>query len=156
VNQAGSVTMADRRGADRGNEFMMSSLKEKRNRDTGSFNAMGLKDTVLRCLEEQLESCMELTPVEYHPVVFQLGAGSYVSRPVSSYCFKEPFCIERRPPFEHRIDGTPEFLGDDGKCFSISVFADQFLVVVLSAFIPAKEETGCLAECPLQVDISDL
>ena len=88
--------------------------------------------------------------------MFQLGTGSHASRPVSSYCFKEPFCIERCPPFEHGVDGTPELLGDDGKRLCISVFADQFLMVVLGAFIAAKEEAGCLAEGPLQVDISDL
>ena len=156
MNQAGSVTMADRRGADRGNGFTISSLKEKRDRDTGSFNAMGLKDTVLRCLEEQLESCMELTPGEHHPVVFQLGEGSRASRPFSSYCFKEPFCIERRPPFEHGVRCTPELLGDDGERFCFSVLADQSLVVVLGAFVTSKEEAGCLAEGPFQVDISDL
>jgi hypothetical protein len=50
----------------------------------------------------------------------------------------------------------PEFLGNDGKRFGISVFADQFLVVVLGAFIAAKEEAGCLAKGPLEVDVSDL
>ena len=99
---------------------------------------------------------MQWTPDEYHPVVFQLGSGSRTSRPVSSYYFKEPFCIERRPVFEHGVDSTPELLGDYGKRLCISVFADLSFVIVLGAFIAAKEEAGCLAECPLEVDISDL
>ena len=99
---------------------------------------------------------MKWTPGEHHPVLFQLCAGSHASRPVSSYCFKELFCIERRPPFEHGVDATPEFLGDYRVRLCITVFADQFPVVVLGAFIAAKEQAGCLAEGPLQVDISDL
>ena len=99
---------------------------------------------------------MKLTPGEYHPVVFQLGTGSHASRPVSSYCFKELFCIERRPPFEHGVDGTPEFLSDDRERLCITVFADQFSLIVFGAFIAAKEQAGCLAKSPLQVDISDL
>jgi hypothetical protein len=34
--------------------------------------------------------------------MFQLGAGSHASRPLSSYYFKEPFCIERC--FSHDAD----------------------------------------------------
>ncbi len=50
----------------------------------------------------------------------------------------------------------PEFLGDDRERLGITVFADQSAVVVLGAFIAAKEQAGCLAKSPLQVDISDL
>jgi hypothetical protein len=46
MSLAGSVTMADRRGADRGNGFTMSSSKEKRDRDTGPFKAT---DSRSRC-----------------------------------------------------------------------------------------------------------
>ncbi len=88
--------------------------------------------------------------------MFQLGVGSHASRPVSFYYYKELFCIERRPPFEHGVDSTPELLGDDRERLCITVFADQSSVVVLGAFIAAKEQAGCLAKCPLQVDISDL
>ncbi len=99
---------------------------------------------------------MHRTPGEHHPVVFQLGAGSSASRPFSSYCFKEPFWIERGPVFEYGIDGTPEFLGNYGKRLRISVFADQFLMVEFGTFVSAKEEAGCLAEGPFQVDVTDL
>ena len=105
---------------------------------------------------QQSERCREWAPGEHHPVVLPLGAGSHASRPASSCYFKEQFCIERRSSFEHGVHGTPELLCDDGKRLGISVFADQSLVVELCAFIAAKEEAGCLAEGPLQVDISDL
>ncbi len=88
--------------------------------------------------------------------MFQLGTGSSASRPFSSYCFKEPFWIERHPPFEHGIDGTPEFLGNYRERLCIAIFADQFPVVELGMFISAKEEAGCLAEGPFQVDVTDL
>ena len=88
--------------------------------------------------------------------MFQLGAGSHASRPLSTYCFKEQFCIERRSSFEHDVHGATEFLCDDGERLGLSVSADQSLVVALGLFIAAKEEAGCLAECPLQVDIADL
>ena len=39
VSLTGSVTMADRRGADHGNGFTMSSSKEKGDRDAGPFKA---------------------------------------------------------------------------------------------------------------------
>ena len=104
----------------------------------------------------QSERCIQWTPGEHHPVMFQLGAGSHASRPLSTYCFKEQFCIERRSSFEHDVHGATEFLCDDGQRLGFSVFADQSLVVALGLFITVEEEAGCLAEGPLQVDISDL
>ena len=88
--------------------------------------------------------------------MFSLGAGSHASRPASSCYFKEQFCIERRSSFEHDVHGATEFLCDDGQRLGFSVFADQSLVVALGLFITAEEEAGCLAEGPLQVDISNL
>jgi hypothetical protein len=99
---------------------------------------------------------MHRTLGEHHPGVFPLGSGSHASRPLSSYSFKERFRIERRSSFEHDVHGTPELLCDDGKGLGVSVCAHQFLVVALGLFIAAKEETGCLADCPFQVDIADL
>ena len=46
---AGSVTWADRRGADRGIGFTTSSLSKERDRDAGPFILQGLEDYVLRC-----------------------------------------------------------------------------------------------------------
>jgi len=104
----------------------------------------------------QSERCIQWTPDEHHRVMFQLGTGPHASRPLSSYCFKEQFCIERRSSFEHDVHGATEFLCDDGQRLGFSVFADQSLVVALGLFITAEKEAGCLAKCPLQVDISDL
>jgi len=73
-----------------------------------------------------------------------------------SYCFKKPLCIERRPPFQHGVYGTPEFLGEDGQCFGFTVPADQSLVIELAPFIFPEKQAGCLAEGPFQVDIADL
>ena len=81
--------------------------------------------------------------------MFPLGAGSHASRPLSTYCFKEQFCIERRSSFEHDVHGATEFLCDDGQRLGFSVFADQSLVVALGLFITAEEEAGCLATMPI-------
>jgi hypothetical protein len=104
----------------------------------------------------QSERYIQWTPGERHPVLFPLDTGPHASRPLSSFYFKEQFCIERCSSFEHGVYGTPELLCDDGQRLGFSVFADQPLVVALGLLITAEEETGCLAEGPLQVDISDL
>ena len=96
----------------------------------------------------QSERCKQWTPREHHPVMFQLGAGSHASRPLSTYCFKEQFCIERRSLFEHDVDGATEFLCDDGERFGFSVSAHQSLVVALGLFIAANVPTACGTRLP--------
>jgi hypothetical protein len=88
--------------------------------------------------------------------VFQSGSGSHASRPVSSYCFKEPSGIIWRPPFQHGVYSAPEFLGDDRQRLGFAVSADQSLVIKLTPLISPKEQAGCLTEGPFQMDISVL
>ena len=91
----------------------------------------------------QSDSCIQWAPGEHHPVLFRLGAGAHASRPLSTYCFKEQFRIERRSSFEHDVHGAPELPCDDGERFGVSVFADQSLVVALDLLIAAKVSAAC-------------
>jgi hypothetical protein len=73
-----------------------------------------------------------------------------------SYCFEKPLGIKRRPPFQHGVYSAPELLGEDGQGFGFAVPADQFLMIELGRQILSKEQAGCLAEGPFQMDVSDL
>ena len=68
---------------------------------------------------------------------------------------KEGIHTERLLSFEHEIDGTPDFMGKDGKSLALAVLADQAVVIELSLFISSEEETSGLGEGPFEVDIAD-
>ena len=48
---------------------------------------------------------------------------------------KKDFHVEWFLSFEHEIDSPAEFMGKDGKCLWLAVFADQAVVEELSLFI---------------------
>jgi hypothetical protein len=73
-----------------------------------------------------------------------------------SYCFEKPLGIKRRPPFQHGVHGAPELLGEDRQGFGFAVAADQSLMIEFGRQIFSKEQAGCLAECPFEMDVADL
>lgn len=46
-------------------------------------------------------------------------------------------------------------MGQDGKRFSLAVFADQPVVIALRWFVSSQEQTSCLGESPFEVDVAD-
>ena len=139
--EAGSVSTADRRGADRGVGFTANSSRKK---------GTGMQDHSKRrnrgiCAPVSLwqsDRCRFLTSIliKHLPVVFQLGQGSLsIPSRFSSYCFKEPFGIKRGPPLEHRVDSTSKLLGDDRQRLGFAVAADQSHVIELSALVSPQE-----------------
>jgi hypothetical protein len=69
---------------------------------------------------------------------------------------EELFHAEGLLSFEHEVYSPADLVGEDGERFPLAVFADQAAVIVLSLFVYPDEETGCLGECPLEVDVADL
>ena len=55
---------------------------------------------------------------------------------------EERFHAEGFLSFEHEVYSPTDLVGEDGKCFSLAVFADQAAVIVLSLFVSPEEETG--------------
>jgi hypothetical protein len=118
----------------------------------------GLVDFVLRCLKGSRNRCRSVDTGREHRrrvVPVRLRVSGIPSR-LLSYCFKEPLCIIWRPPFQHGVDTTPEFLGKDRQSLGFAISADQFLVIELSPFIMSEKQAGCFAEGPFQMDIADL
>lgn len=46
-------------------------------------------------------------------------------------------------------------MGQDGKRFPITMFADHPVVIALSRFVSTQEETSCFRESPFEMDIAD-
>jgi len=151
------VIPADRRGADRGNRITIDSSKRK-GPGCRTNQIDGLVDFVLRCLTGSRNRCRSVDTGREHrrrvvPVMLRV---SCIPSRLLSYCLKKPLCIERRPPFQHGVYSTPELLGEDRQCLGFAVPADQSLVIKLAPFIFPEKKTGCFAEGPFQMDISDL
>ncbi len=68
---------------------------------------------------------------------------------------EEGIHTERLLSFEHEVDGPADFMGKDGKRFSLAVLADQAVVIELSLFISSEEETGGLGEGPFEMGVAD-
>jgi hypothetical protein len=128
----GSVIPADRRGADRGNRITMDSAKRK-GPGCRANHRDGLKELGAMVSRRQSVRC-RLNEHRGRASPWAVPVRLRVSRIPSrllSYCFKKPLCIERRPPFQHCIDSTSEFLGEDGQSLGFTVSADQSLMVEL-------------------------
>jgi hypothetical protein len=69
---------------------------------------------------------------------------------------KEGIHTKRFLSFEHEVNGSADFMGKNGKRFSLAVLADQAVVIELSLFISSKEETGGLGEGPFEMGVADL
>jgi hypothetical protein len=157
MSPAGSVTRTDRRGADRWKWKNDKFVKGEGDRDTGPFKPQrnrgntcyGARDAVFQQYFTGHRVSIILLP-------FQSADRSSASRPVSSHCVIEPFCVERGPPCENDVHGTPEFPGNDGERLRTAIPGDQSPMTELGTFVAAKEEAGCLAEDPLQADASDV
>ena len=87
-------------------------------------------------------------------MAFQLGHGAFPPRP--GLCMSEEgIHTERFLSFEHEVDGTPDFVGKDGKRLALAVLADQAVVIELSLFISSAEEASGLGEGPFEVDVAN-
>jgi hypothetical protein len=64
--------------------------------------------------------------------------------------------VEGLLSFEHEVDSPTDLVGEDREGFALAVFADQAAEIVLGLFVDLDEETGCLGECPFEVDVADL
>ena len=89
-------------------------------------------------------------------MALQLGAWARTLCPKLLCMSKERLHVEGFLSLEHEVDSPADLVGKDGKFLAFAVFAVQAAVIVLSLFVYPDKETGCLGECPLEVDISDL
>ena len=75
--------------------------------------------------------------------------------PKLSCTSEKDFHIEGLLSFEHEVDGSPEFMGEDRECFALSVLADQAVVIELSLFITSEEEASGLGKSPFEMGVAD-
>ena len=76
------------------------------------------------------------------------------SPPVSQT--EELFLMESLLVFKYKINGSSEFVGQDGKGFGFAVFMSKPLQVLFPWFVAFEEQDGCFGESPLEMGVADL
>ncbi len=57
--------------------------------------------------------------------------------------------------FKHKIHGSSELMGQDGKGFGLAVFMSKPLQILFPWFVAFEEQDGCLGESPLEMGVAD-
>ena len=76
--------------------------------------------------------------------------------PKALFLSEEDFHMEWLLSFEHEVDGSAQFVGEDREGLGFAVFADEPGMILLGLFISSEEEASGFGEGPLEMDVTDL
>jgi len=83
----------------------------------------------------------------------QLDSGINRSLPLST---QKSLHIKGLTSLQHVVDRSPQFVGQNGKGFSLTMLAGKPVLVLKSLRITSQEQYRSFRECPLQMNITDL